>query len=123
METSERRTALLRLLCRRRYDTINNLAQEFGVSERTIRRDIESLSLTEPIYTKTGRYGGGVFVVENYYFDRMYFTDSESVIMKKLLYYVETKLQDDLSAEEIKMIGRIIENYIKPLPGKRRDTK
>ena len=36
METDERREKLLRLLCRRRHETIKNLASEFGVSERTI---------------------------------------------------------------------------------------
>lgn len=36
---------------------------EFEVSERTISRDIEELSLTKPIYTKSGRYGGGVYIL------------------------------------------------------------
>ena len=54
----------MKLLCRRRSETIRNLAFEFEVSERTIRRDIDILSLNEPIYTQVGRYGGGVYVEE-----------------------------------------------------------
>lgn len=83
METAERRNEIMNILCRRRHEIIRNLAFEFGVSERTIRRDIEILSLTEPIYTQTGRYGGGVYVVESYAVNRMYMSESESVILQK----------------------------------------
>ncbi len=43
MKAAERRAEILKILCRRRYETISVLAAEFNVSERTIRRDIESL--------------------------------------------------------------------------------
>ena len=63
MNITERRNSLLKALHRRGHDTIQNLAIEFDVSERTIRRDITELSLYEPIYTMPGRYGGGVYVL------------------------------------------------------------
>ena len=44
MDTVERRGELVKTLCRRRYERVENLAADFGVSERTIRRDIEALS-------------------------------------------------------------------------------
>ena len=44
MGIAERRAALLAVLCRRRHETVANLAAEFGVSTRTIRRDIDALS-------------------------------------------------------------------------------
>ena len=84
MGTSERRSAILKALCRRRYETISNLASELGVSMRTIQRDIEVLSETTPIYTKFGKYGGGVYVVADYSIDRMYMTDTELNVLKKL---------------------------------------
>ena len=59
----ERRSAILEALSCRRHDTMVHLANEFGVSVRTIRRDIEALSLSEPLYTKQGRYGGGVYLL------------------------------------------------------------
>ena len=34
---------ILEVLCRRRSDTVENLANEFGVSKRTIKYDIEYL--------------------------------------------------------------------------------
>lgn len=61
MTASERRQAILHVLSLRGFDTMANLAMEFHVSERTIRRDIDTLSLSEPLYTQTGRYGGGVY--------------------------------------------------------------
>ncbi len=60
---TERRRKILTALKLRGFDTTANLATEFGVSERTIRRDIEALALYEPIYTKSGRYYGGIFLV------------------------------------------------------------
>lgn len=51
MTSNERRNALLEILSMRRFETLENLAFEFGVSKRTIRYDIEILSLTYPIYT------------------------------------------------------------------------
>ena len=40
MTASERRNAILEVLCFRRFDTVANLAFEFGVTDRTIRNDI-----------------------------------------------------------------------------------
>ena len=54
----ERRKSIYNVLCIRRCDTITRLAAEFGVNERTIRRDIVWLTLSFPIETCRGRYGG-----------------------------------------------------------------
>lgn len=75
MRVAERRREIMNKLCLRRYDAVSNLAVEFGVSERTIRRDIDILSATEPIYTQPGRYSGGVYVVEGYYINNKYNND------------------------------------------------
>lgn len=64
MESAERRNKIIKTLCQRGHETVANLAYEFSVSERTIRRDIETLSESEPIYTQNGRYGGGIYVVK-----------------------------------------------------------
>ena len=50
----------------RRRDTYDNLAFEFKVSMRTIRRDIAILMCSYPIETSRG-YGGGVKVADGYY--------------------------------------------------------
>ena len=65
MNTVHRRTEIINILIIRRHTTANELAQEFGVSIRTIQYDIQALSLGFPIYTKQGG-DGGIFVGENY---------------------------------------------------------
>ena len=50
MTPSERREAILKVLCQRRQDKIDNLAFEFGVSVRTIKNDIEELSLWNALH-------------------------------------------------------------------------
>ena len=47
--TTERRQMILEVLCRRRYEKIDNLATEFEVSRRTITYDIQVLSCSYPI--------------------------------------------------------------------------
>ena len=69
MGAAERRQLILDLLCQRRRETISNLAAELGVSERTIRRDVEMLTLRYPIETVCGRYGGGVRTVSYTHLD------------------------------------------------------
>ncbi len=70
MKSFERKLEILKVLNNRRKETISNLAIEFGVSERTIRRDIEDLSLRFPIYTVQGRYKGGVHIMEGVEIDK-----------------------------------------------------
>lgn len=67
MSPTERRQALLEVLCLRRHDTYGNLAHEFNVSKRTICRDIAVLMCSYPLETVCGRFGGGVRVMEGYY--------------------------------------------------------
>lgn len=109
--TAERRSELMRILCRRRSETVQNLAFELGVSDRTIRRDIEVLSLSEPIYTQAGRYGGGVYVEESYSMSRMYMTDRELCVLNKLAEMAE---KHELSDDERKILYSIISDYTKP---------
>lgn len=113
MATAERRNTILKVLCRRRHETIRNLASEFGVSERTIRRDIEALSLIAPIYTKTGRYLGGVYIVNEYNMDRMYMNDIEIGVLKKILKSTELN-SCILTFDEKSVLKSIISQYTNP---------
>lgn len=84
MTPSERREAILNALCRRRQDTVENLAREFDVSIRTIKYDIEELTLAHPIETVRGRYGGGVRVADGYYLGRKYLKPDQQELLRKL---------------------------------------
>ena len=54
----ERQSAIMDTLCRERCTTTANLSFLLGVCERTIRRDITTLSFRYPIRTIKGRSGG-----------------------------------------------------------------
>ena len=84
MSANERRERLVELLCLRRRDTIGNLAAELGVNERTIRRDIEALTLSYPIETVCGRYGGGVRMADWYSQTRRRLSPSQTALLKRL---------------------------------------
>lgn len=112
--TAERRVEIMKKLCRRRKDTIGNLAHELGVSERTVRRDLEALSLSEPIYTQSGRYGGGVYVDEGYSLSRMYMTEEELNVLHKLADFADKQGPCTLSEEEKKQLRAMIAVYTKP---------
>lgn len=113
MGTTERRREIMKILCRRRHETMSNLASALGVSIRTIQRDIDTLSISEPIYTQTGKYNGGVYIVDGYSFDRMYMTEPELEVLKKL-YIAATKNNSLLSAGEKEILYGLISQYSKP---------
>lgn len=113
MGVSERRNKILKILYTRRYDTIGNLAFEFNVSERTIRRDIETLSLTEPIYTQSGRYGGGVYVMDGYYGNQATVSNEEFVLLNKIDSMADSQLRNVLSVNEHETLKNMVAKYSK----------
>ena len=113
MGTAERRNEILKILCRRRHETIQNMASEFGVSERTIRRDVEVLSLSYPVYTQSGRYSGGVYLVDGYSMDRMYMCKEEMELMRKVSDFAD-KTPDFFAEEEKELLHTMISRYTNP---------
>lgn len=108
MSANDRRMQILEVLCERRHDCIENLAFEFGVSERTIRYDIETLSLSYPIYTVQG-VGGGIHVADGYRLGRKYLTEAQEELLKKL--------GAKLTGEDAKVMEGILKNFAKPKRG------
>ena len=84
MTASERRNAILEVLCMRRVEQINNLAFQFGVTGRTIRNDILMLSLEYPIYTLQGN-GGGVYVDEKFKLGKAYLKSEQQELLERIL--------------------------------------
>ena len=103
MRPSERREKILEMLCIRRQDTVENLAAEFQVSERKIKYDIEELTLTYPIETIRGRYGGGVKVKDGYYVGRNYLKPPQKNLLLKLL--------SGLSGKDAEIMNSIIRDF------------
>ncbi len=113
MGPAERRAEIMRILCRKRHDTVKNLAVEFGVDPRTILRDIEILALTEPIYTVRGRYGG-VFVIDNYSIANMYMSEKELSVLHKISEAIDNGKICSLNDNEQVLLKNIISKYTKP---------
>ncbi len=103
--TAERRLRLLGILCKRKRETIERLSYELKVSKRTIRYDIEVLSLSFPIYTTTGPYGG-VFIAGNYQFGMKYLTDTQCELLERLL--------EKLEGNDKEILHSILNTFRKP---------
>ena len=113
-EIFNRRIETIKYLCYKKSTTIPELAERFGVSERTMQRDIIDIRLWIPLDVKSGRYGGGVSVVGNFQLERMYMYPNEIVLLKHIRTVAlnrETLILDD---EESKILDLIIEKYEKP---------
>lgn len=113
METYERRTQIWEKLRVRRKDTISNLANEFGVSKQTIRRDIDTLSREHNIYTLPGRYCGGVFVGDNVERGK-YLTESEIDVLTKIYQYITNETISILTDEEANTLYKLITTHRNP---------
>lgn len=90
---------------------ISNLANEFNVSYRTIRRDIEILSLHIPIYTQRGKFGG-IYLLDDYHPNNTYMRKTEINLLQKIVNM--DSLKNILSKDEAKICISIINKYSKP---------
>ncbi len=111
MGTAERRLEILKYLCRYRQATMPQLAEKFGVSVRTIQRDIFEIETTfhVPLDIRCGKYDGGVFVKGDYSFDRAYMHKDELDLLAKVQDLVRTQLSDKENA----LLSHIINTYTK----------
>lgn len=67
MNAMERRCQIVEILCDTKMRVkMRDLASRFNVSVRTIRTDVDFLSITYPIETTRGRYNGGISFIEGY---------------------------------------------------------
>lgn len=84
MRPSERRNKIMERLSFRRHDTMQNLADEFGVSWDTIHRDILCLEAEYPIVVTPGR-GGGVRLPDGYYTSQKHITPKQIAAIQRVL--------------------------------------
>lgn len=84
LSVNDRRRRILEYLSSERYANRSNLAELFGVCERTIERDIARLSLEAPIWTEQGR-GGGIRVSDGWYVDKRYMSKEQEKYIRELM--------------------------------------
>ena len=80
----DRLIQIIFLLLRHENITAKQLAQELGVSTRTIYRDINTLSIAGIPITSQKGYGGGLSLLEGFALDKSYFTQEEQSIILAL---------------------------------------
>ena len=103
--TTERRQLILEAISDRRHVAIAALAEDFGVSRRTVERDIEILACSYPIFTESWR-GGGVRAMDGWYVNKRYMTADQEALLRKLL--------PGLQPEDQKTMERILMSFAKP---------
>ena len=84
LNPNERRNDIYAELRAKRHLTVSYLAEKYAVSEKTIRRDIEELTLTYPIETVRGRYDGGVKLSDWYHPMQSTLSPEQIALLKKL---------------------------------------
>ena len=96
MQPNERRRKIIEILNLRRHDTMQNLANEFGVSRLTIYRDLLILEEDYPLIRVSGRTGGIAFP-DGYYANKHYLRTEPffKVFSTTLLYLGNTSLNLD----------------------------
>jgi len=92
---------------------MSNLAFEFGVSLRTVQRDIDEITTLVPIYIKTGRYGGGVYVMEHFNLSDLKLEVTEIKLLKKISAYFKMENMGYLNNNEKTLLENIIIKYSK----------
>ena len=103
MNAGERRQEIYERLCQRKFDTAVNLAVEFHVSRRTILYDIEALTLSHPVETVRGRYGGGVRIADSYCQRRNYLSPSQASLL--------TRLSAELHGDDLGVMNSILSQF------------
>ena len=84
LEPSERRRKIIEIISIRRYDTMRNLACEFGVSWQTIFRNMQVLAEEYPLIITRGN-GGGVALPKGYYVSQRYLTPKQEGAIRRNL--------------------------------------
>ena len=96
MTASERRDEIMNVLVTRRHVTAAELADMFGVTERTIRSDMLALTCTYPIEPVFGRYGGGYKLADWFHPDRRVLAQEQIDAIRKAAQFLEGREQQAL---------------------------
>ena len=102
--TTDRRQMILEHLLDNKHATRKELAEKFGVSTRTIERDVIVLSCSYPIDTQQGG-GGGIFIAERYRLGMKYLTEEQARLLDKL--------SESLVGDELAVMRSIIKTFRK----------
>ena len=103
---TERRQMMAEYISVHRHVQVQELMTEFNISDKTVRRDVELLSCSYPIITKTGRHGAGVYAMDGWYIDRRYLHDDQEALLREL--------HPKLLPEQQETMQSILDAFAKP---------
>ena len=103
--TTERRQQILEYISIRRHVQYQDIMNEFHISKKTAQRDVEVLSCSYPIYTRT-TCAGGIFAMDGWYASKSYLHDEQEELLRRLL--------PGLQPEDQKTMERILTAFAKP---------
>ncbi len=107
MDYNLRRDKIMDIVFARGSETVEHLAQEFGVSPRTILRDISAMSIDKPIFTKVGR-GGGVFFMKESTAKAKYILRQNISLLEGIKMQAERNEAIILNNKDVLILDRII---------------
>ena len=84
MTANERRVEIMRILESRRRETMGQLAEKLCVTDRTIRSDINILTVDYPLETVRGN-GGCVKVADWYHPHKNIFSNEQQTVLIQML--------------------------------------
>ncbi len=84
MSANERRAEIIRIMVARRQESMQVLASELGVTDRTIRADILVLTAEYPLETVRGN-GGGVRIADWYHPHKNILSREQISVLEQLL--------------------------------------
>lgn len=102
---TERRQEVLYFISDHRRVTYQEIADEFGISFNTARRDVELLACSYPIDVVTGK-GGGVRAMDGWYASKRYLTSEQEQLLRGLM--------DGLQPDQQKTMQSILKAFAIP---------
>ena len=103
MKAADRRNLILAKLRNGGCMAMQDFADAFGCSRQTVIKDIEALSISYPVITIRGRYGGGVKLADWYH-------PKESYLSAKQL-EVLTRLANSAAPEDRTVLNSIMDQF------------
>ena len=105
MPAAERQMLIRDYISDVRHTSIAAIAEQFNMSQNTVRRDLDVISPITSFYTTSGK-GGGLHAIDGWYSSRRYFTEGQEELLNKLL--------PGLQPEDQEMMKSILQAFSKP---------
>lgn len=97
MQPSIRRAKIIELLNLRRRETMQNLADEFGVSWDTIQRDITILEQEYPLKITRGN-GGGIALPDGYHLTQRHLNARQAQALREVIAIADPSIRGALQS-------------------------